>query len=293
MKITATGGPVGAVVTGFDPNDLSKGETADLYRAFIEYGVLVLKGLNLDPAGHIRLSSLFGAVKDPHEVPEQRHPDEPQLNLLNANGGQIVDPNDPDADKIIGQIAWHADHMYTLKPYKGSVLHAIVVPEKGGYTGWIDTSRVYRELPYSIKCKLQTLRVVHSYNHAYKNQTAVRGGMNMFPAVSQPLVIVHPETDRPALNAAPAGALGLIGAPQDEAAELFDYLTKVTTREENAYVHHWEPGDLVAWDNLRTIHRAYGHAKRYQRVMHSAGLKGEMITGQYVKDEDAPALLAA
>jgi taurine dioxygenase len=293
LTIRPTGAAVGAVVTGFDSDAPSDGEVAELYRAFLEYGVLVLKGLKLDPVGHLKLAGYFGTPKDPHMVVRNRHPEQPRLNVLASNGGlPPAKPGDPDADEIIGKIAWHGDHLYTVRPYKGALLHALVVPEEGGHTGWIDTQKAYRERPYVIKCRLQTLRIVHSYGHAYANQSLVKGDGEQFPAVSQPLVIVHPENDRPGLNAGPAGALKIIGCPEDEAAELFDYLVKHLTREEEAYIHHWEPGDIVAWDNLRTIHRAYGHPRKYARLMHSAGLKGEMITGQYFEEEASKSIAA-
>lgn len=287
LKIQPTGAATGAIVTGFNPFDPTDGEVDQLHRAFLEYGVLVLKGLKLDPVAHLRLAGYFGTPKDPHVVVRNRHPEQPSLNVLASNGGEPpVAADAPDANDIIGQVAWHGDHLYTVRPYKGSLLHAITVPEEGGRTGWIDTQKAYRELPYEVKCRLQTLRIVHSYGYAYANQSLVKGSGEEFPAVSHPLVIVHPENDRPALNAGPAGALKIIGAPEDEAAELFAYLVKHVTREEEAYIHNWEPGDVVAWDNLRTIHRAYGHPKKYARLMHSAGLKGEMTTGQYYQEDE-------
>ena len=64
---------------------------------------------------------------------------------------------------------------------------------------------------------------------------------------------------------------------------MLDYLLAFSTREEEAYVHEWEPGDLVAWDNLRAIHRAYGHPKRYSRLVHSLALKPELTLGRFVE----------
>ena len=121
----------------------------------------------------------------------------------------------------------------------------------------------------------------------------VRGGLGLFPATIHPLVIVHPESDRPALNLSPVSAERIVGLPADEAAELLHYLIEFGTNEANAYVHDWEPGDLVAWDNLRAIHRAYGHKKRYPRVVHSMSLRPELTLGRHVTEVPDAAHLAA
>lgn len=282
LVIQPTAVPVGAFVSGADMNDLARGEASDLYRAFLDYGVLVFKGLKLGVKEHIKLTSLFGEMGDPHPLEELRHEEVPSLTVLTANNGKPVAPDDPEADKIVGQIPWHADKIYTSTPNRGALLRAVVIPEKGGNTGWIDTARVYRRLSYRTKCRIQGLSIVHSYETAHRNQSMVKGGAGVLPETIHPLIIVHPETNQPALNISPATAARLIGLPDEAGKELLDELIAFATREEDAYIHEWEPGDLVAWDNLRAIHRAFGHAKRYPRVMHSAALKGDMTLGREV-----------
>jgi len=279
IQPTAT---TGAFVSGADLSDLTRGEAADLYRAFLEYGVLVFKGLRLGVAEHIALTCLFGEPDNPHPLEELRHADVPALTVLAANNGQPVAPDDPEVDRIIGQIPWHADKIYTATPNRGALLRAVIIPAQGGNTGWIDTARAYRRLPYKVKCRLQGLSILHSYETAHKRQSMVQGGVGVLPETVHPLVVVHPETDQPALNISPATATRLIGMPAEEGKALLEYLIAEATREEDAYIHTWEPGDLVAWDNLRAIHRAFGHAKRYPRVMHSMALRGDMSFGREV-----------
>ena len=177
--------------------------------------------------------------------------------------------------------------MYTPRPNRGALLRAVIRPDVGGDTGWIDTERLYRTLPYRVKCRIQGLGIVHSYDTAHKAQSMVKGGAGQFPATVHPLVVVHPESDRPALNISPVTATRLVGLEEEEGAELLEYLLAFSTREEEAYVHRWEPGDLVAYDIRRAIHRAYGHPKRYPRLVHSLALKPEMTLGRYVEGEAA------
>jgi taurine dioxygenase len=280
---------VGATVTGFDRERVSPAEADALYRAFIDHGMLVFTGLDLDARTHMALARLFGEPEDPHPVAELRHKDEPNLRILAANGGQPVAADDPDADRIIGQIPWHADRAYTEYPARGALLRAIVIPAEGGRTGWIDTARAYRLLPRELKRRIQGLRIVHSYETSHSKQSMVGGRGDILPESSHPLVWVHPENDLPVLALSPATAKEIVGLPRAEGDALLEELIAHVTREETAYVHDWAPGDVVAWDNWRMIHRAYGHAKRYPRVMNSLQLKGPMRLGRIVTQRAAEA----
>lgn len=284
FTVRRTSGPTGAYVSGIDFSRLSRSDTSRLYLAFLEHGVLVFQDMDLGVTEHLTLSRLFGELDDPHPLEELRHPEEPRLTLLAANGGRPVADDDPDADTIIGTIPWHADKMYTPSPNRGALLRSVVRPAEGGNTGWIDTAYLYETLPYRIKCKIQGLQIVHSYDVAHRRQSMVKGGLGLFPATLHPLIIVHPETDRPALNISPVSAERIVGLPEDEAADILAYLIEFSTNEDNAYVQEWQPGDLVAWDNLRAIHRAYGHKKRYPRMVHSMALLPELTIGRHVAD---------
>jgi taurine dioxygenase len=287
IEIHPTPAGVGTRVTGFDREHVSPGDAKRLYDAFIEHGLLIFTGLDLDPRTHMTLGRLFGEPDDPHPVAELRHKEEPNLRILTANGGQPVSPDDPDADKIIGQIPWHADRAYTEYPTRGGLLRAIVIPEEGGRTGWVDTARAYRSLPRELKRRIQGLRIVHSFEVSHKKQSMVGGRGDILPESSHPLVFVQPENDLPVLFLSPATAKEIVGLPRAEGDALLDELTAHVTREENAYVHDWAPGDVVAWDNWRMLHRAFGHRKRYPRVMNSLQLKSDMKLGQVEKERAA------
>lgn len=293
FTVRRTSAPTGAFVSGIDVARLSRAEASRLYGAFLEYGVLVFKDMELGVSDHLALAKLFGEPDDPHPLEELRLPEEPCITLLAANGGMAVRADDPEADRIVAAIPWHADKMYTPRPNRGALLRAVVRPEKGGNTGWIDTAYLYEALPETIKAKIQGLDIVHSYDVAHRAQSMVKGGFGQFPATVHPLVIVHPETGRPALNLSPVSAERIVGLPEEEAAELLRYLIEFGTDEAHAYVHSWEPGDLVAWDNLRVIHRAYGHKQRFARVVHSLALRPRMALGRFVDEAQAETGAAA
>ncbi len=281
INVTPTSAPLGAVVTDLDIDNLTDAQKQALYDAWLQYGVLVFKRSVSSLDHQMKLSRVFGETVI-HPIEYMRIPEEPMLIKLAANGGEAVAADDPTADDLIGVIPWHADLMYTDLPTRGSLLRAITIPAEGGDTGFIDTARLYRTLPKAIKEKIQGLRILHSYNKAHLAQNMVKGSATLFPDVIHPLVYVHPDNGLPVLNISPTSAKAIIGLPEDEAKELLDFLVQHSTREEEAYRHVWELGDVVLWDNWRTMHRAYGHLKRHARVMYRTTLKSEMRTGQYL-----------
>ena len=78
-------------------------------------------------------------------------------------------------------------------------------------------------------------------------------------------------------------ALRIDGLPKDEAAELLASLIAMVTDEGRAYRHHWEAGDVLVWDNWRTVHRAYGHPQKYPRVMRRTALRSDMRLGRWLE----------
>ncbi|MDG2005070.1 MAG: TauD/TfdA family dioxygenase [Novosphingobium sp.] len=282
FQIEPTSAPLGAFVTGLDLTTISETEVGELYQAFLDHGVLIFRGQTFDASQMLALSDLFGET-GLHPIETLRHTQVPKLIVLAANNGEPVADDDPTADTRIGTIPWHTDLIYTEASNHGALLRAVTIPKEEGQTGWIDTCRVYRKLPSEIKTRIQGLQIVHSYALTHSKQSMVGGSPNLFPDVVHPLVYVHPENDLPVLNISPSSAKEIIGLPADEAEELLEYLIDFACREDEAYVHEWQPDDVVLWDNWRTIHRAYGHLKRYPRLMHRTTLCSELKMGQWVE----------
>jgi taurine dioxygenase len=231
----------------------------------------------------VAISRIFGCPER-HPIAGIRHPEEPLIIVLD-NGGIKVDPSDPTAEDIAGSIPWHSDLTYTESPSKGAVLRAVVVPEEGGQTGWIDTARVYAALPDRLKRDLDSLQLVHSFDpaQARRRKAAAPLGSSaddlpelpVFPPVVHPLVHHHPENRETVLNISPFFSRYIPDVPEKEASELYEELVDFATQEEFAYVHDWQPGDLMIWDNRRTMHRAFGCKRKYARVMHRTTLSAD------------------
>jgi alpha-ketoglutarate-dependent 2,4-dichlorophenoxyacetate dioxygenase len=66
---------------------------------------------------------------------------------------------------------------------------------------------------------------------------------------------VHPGSKRRALYLA-SHASNIVGWPVAQGQALLRELTEHATQPQFVYRHAWKLGDVVAWDNLCTMHRA-------------------------------------
>jgi taurine dioxygenase len=283
LRIEPTGAPLGVFVYGLEVDKLTEAEIDRLRQAYLDHAVLVFRGQTMDEQQMLTLSELFGEC-GLHPIPALRHPEVEKLIILAGNKGEAVADDDPTADDRIGAIPWHTDLIYTEALNRGALLRAVKIPQEEGQTGWIDTARLYDQLSDEVKAKIADLRIIHSYAKTHSQQTMVGGPSNLFPDVIHPLVSTHPYSGRKILNISPSSAKEILGLPKEDARALLDDLVAHACREEEAYKHEWKADDVVLWDNWRTMHRAYGHLKRYPRLMHRTTLSEELRTGRWVEE---------
>lgn len=281
---------LGIEVKELQPDSLGESEKAELRQALLDSGVLLLRGLNLTPASQVAFTRIFGEPYV-HPIKSIRLEDCPEIIVLGLNPQGTVKPDDPAANEMIGQIPWHADLMYTACPTPAALLHAVEVPPEGGQTGYLDAAVVYDALPVDLKQQLSGLRLVHSMaaNQAALDRfnTAAYNGSNVeplpgFPEVVHPLVHRHPTTGRAVLNISPAFAQHIVGMTAAKSDALLEELGDFATQDRFTYYHDWQVGDLVIWDNFRTMHIAAGHKKKYSRCMHRTTLSGNVALEPWV-----------
>jgi alpha-ketoglutarate-dependent 2,4-dichlorophenoxyacetate dioxygenase len=69
-----------------------------------------------------------------------------------------------------------------------------------------------------------------------------------------PLADTHAGSGRKVLFGG-AHARRILGWPTAERRMLLQDLLEYATQRKNVCVHQWRPGDLMVWDNRRTLHR--------------------------------------
>ena len=77
-------------------------------------------------------------------------------NLKDSQGKQIGRLGD-------GELEWHSDQSYMMKPATGAVLYALELPPAGGTTSWVDLSAAYEGLPERLKRQIEGRSGVFDY----------------------------------------------------------------------------------------------------------------------------------
>jgi alpha-ketoglutarate-dependent 2,4-dichlorophenoxyacetate dioxygenase len=184
----------------------------------------------------------------------------------------------------LGNRLWHTDSSFRLPRGGFSLLYAHVVAPPGplgaGETEFADTCAAYESLSPEWQSMLEGLRVEHSLMHS----RAILGFTEFapeeraaLPPVQQPLVLRQRRTGRKSIYLA-SHASHILDMEVADGRLLLMELTERATRPDTTYRHEWQVGDLVLWDNRRSMHRGLPFDETYprdlRRVTTSDGTKG-------------------
>jgi taurine dioxygenase len=295
---------IGAEVVGLDLTaPVSDSVKADVYAAWLDYGVLLFREMGTDADAQVALTEWFGDLLD--------NEDNYALKSLSVEGTkQIIEvsrggkPMSPsyfiDGKLTAGFLFWHQDLVYTPEICKGSLLRMVQIPEEGGQTGWVDTAKAYDALSDEMKARIDGMELRHclrtdlngvpfglpkSLREATMEEAPYdKPSFPALPHVVHPLVQLHPETGRKSLGISPLSIVGILGLPKDESDALLKELVEFTLRPEFMLIHEWTVNDMIVWDNRRTIHSVLGYPYGQQRVAHRTTLSGKVNSGRLYQE---------
>lgn len=293
---SALPGGVGAEVIGLDSDQAIPEESARALRnLWLEAGVVVFRGAGKSPEALLNISRCLGEL-EPHPIEHFRLPGYPELILL-SNETSLTGPvYDFDGVATYGRIPWHTDLAFTTTPNAGAVLRMVRNSSHGGQTGWIDTAMAYDALDAATKQCLEGLEARYVF---CPDLSAMRfnkpGGtllqaslmdLPTFPPVAHPLVWVHPDTGRRTLNISTLNIQGIEGMPQAEGDALLEMLVAHTLQPQFQYIHSWQNDDVIAWDNRRTLHMAFGHPVEETRIVQRSTIRGTVAMGRVMEERE-------
>ena len=254
-----------------------------LLAAFYAHQVIVIPNQTLTPGEFAGFARIFGRPQ-PHILSHLRHPEHPEILPLS----NVFKDGEP-TGVYDGAAYWHTDMSYEEEPGAVTLVYSIQAPEQGGETCFADMYRAYETLPEKTKGRIDRLTVLHHYGNRADLEEASRTSAfaltddqkQQAAKVHHPLVRRHPVTGRKALYAVAGSSFAIVGLPDDEAVTLLDELRAHATQSDFVYRHHYEAGDVVAWDNFSTLHAATlippATGPRDTRLLHRISVKGEPI----------------
>ncbi|WNI26147.1 TauD/TfdA family dioxygenase [Streptomyces sp. ITFR-16] len=90
------------------------------------------------------------------------------------------------------------------------------------------------------------------------NQSLSQEQHAQLPGARHRLFETHPVTGAPGLFAPSGSAMSVVGLSDAQSHLALDALEEFVLKELPAYTHRYQPGDLVIWDNMSTLHRGTG-----------------------------------
>ena len=160
-----------------------------------------------------------------------------------------------------GELQWHSDQSYMVKPATGAALYALELPPKGGETFWVDLRAAYAGLPRKLRARVSGQRGIFDYTKRLagygrdSDRKLSDEAKAKTPPVTHALVRAHPETGERSLYLDSTTTTGIDGMDPISGPELLDEVYDAATRDQFVYAHQWQVGDLVLWDNGFTMHR--------------------------------------
>ena len=233
----------------------------EVYRAvraaFEEHSVLLFRGQPISDELQVAYSQRFG----PLEVAKAASLGEgtPFSILTNVNRatGALVPADHKESLRSRANQLWHTDSSFKAPPALASVLSARLVPPVGGETEFTSMRRAWERLPEALRAKLANSCAWHDYAHSRGKiapHLASERERATMPPTCWRMHWRNPVNGREALYVA-SHTCGIEGMPQDEALALVDQLIADATRPEYTYLHRWQAGDVVMWDNRAVLHR--------------------------------------
>ena len=274
VQVRKLGESIGAEIFGVDAKSMSADAFSTVYRAFIDHCVIVLRNQHLEIDEFLGYAENYGTLL-PHMNTSARHPDVPNLMLLDNKATGKPDPakGEAPAKKTVFNIrgmGWHSDLGYAVETAKATVLYALIIPSSGGDTLFSNMYAAYDSLSDDLKARVEEKTATFRYG----GRTDFNLGLlsnedrDKRQVVRHSIVRVHPETGRRALYISPTQILAIDGLDKQESDSLIGALENHVAADTKIYRHKWSVGDLVIWDNRCLLHAATGDYPAHERRLH-------------------------
>ncbi|MEM7284381.1 MAG: TauD/TfdA family dioxygenase [Pseudomonadota bacterium] len=221
----------------------------NLHQALLEYEVLFFRDQPMSPQSHAALADLFGRPQ--HHEAYDHVEGYPQLTILE---------NDEARPSKIEM--WHTDMTFRPQPPIGSILHGVIVPERGGDTMFASMSAAYDGLSDNMKSLLDGLTATHDFSYGFKESLAEPGGAERLadmvlanPPVVHPVIKAHPISGKKGIYVNSLFTVAINELTESESEMLLGFLYEHIKTPEYTCRFRWQANSVAFWDNRITQHK--------------------------------------
>ena len=271
-------------VSGIDiTKPLTRDEVDAIEAGMHEYSVLVFHDQPLTDEQQVAFTQNFGELEvtlaGQLASPDKRRFQQLELgDISNLDEGENLRARD-DSRRMyaLANRLWHSDASFRAVGAGYTLLHARVIPSKGGNTEFADMRAAYEALSAEDKAEVDGLICEHSIVYSREQiglEVKSDAHSDKLKPVPHKLVLTDPVNGRKSLYL--SSHIGAIqGWPVPEARAFLRDLTEHATQKPFVYAHEWRVGDLVMWDNRTVMHRARAFKDlQEKRDLRRTSLKG-------------------
>ncbi len=253
-------------VSGVDiTQPLTRNEVDAIEAGMHEYGVLVFHDQPLTDEQQVVFSRNFGELEvtlaGQMAKPENRRFQQLELgdiSNLAGNGTALRERDDHRRMYALANRLWHSDASFRAHGAGYTLLHARIVPSKGGNTEFSDMRAAYDTLDAATRAEVEELICEHSIIYSREQiGFEVKSDENADKLKPVPHRLVQTDAVNGRKSLYLSSHIGAItGWPVPEARAFIRDITEHATQPERVYSHAWRVGDMVMWDNRTVMHRA-------------------------------------
>lgn len=284
----------GTRVRGISQESLKDAGVRQLLRSLlIEYGLLVLEGIEPDHRLQVSVGEVFGTLKAYPPGQRVRVGDEE----LPGVGEMRTTPENCTVVEIAGQplsgwMPWHFDQCYNETPNTARVLRCGQRVQAGGLTGFLDGVELYQRLDPALRSQIEACSVTYALNLELDNlrfgvpadfrivrkrqeTPSVASGRDVQTAVQR--AVRTAPTGRKVLLVSPWMATGIAARAEAGGNALLEAVVQeiLALSRSLAYFHAWQLSDMLVWDNLRMLHSSSGIDPTLTRVMYRTTIRAD------------------
>jgi taurine dioxygenase len=227
-------------------------EQAEVRRLFRQYHLLLVRapeGAEVTPDDHDRFVECLGPL---------------QANRVGDAAGYVTNQDDPRSlfGDELWRLLWHNDGAYGPKPGIATSLWAEVISPGATPTQFANAVEIVDRLPAELLEQVQRLRIVNAvdtgslrtYERVPYDEILASDEPTRFVTYEHPVLFDPPHLDRKAIIASEQMTVHVVGLDEAEGDEFLQTLYGHLYADDNVYTHHWQPNDVIVWDNIALHH---------------------------------------
>jgi taurine dioxygenase len=270
----------GSEIAGLDTRTPLDADTlAALAGEFHERYVLLFRSPVLSPHEYVAFIRQFGEP-DASDTSRYHKP----VDVDGFKGLRLVS-NIEEGGRNVGQfgadeMGWHQDRWTDAAPPPATALHGVEVTRTGGRTAIANLCDAYDAMPEDLRARIKGRSI-----HFPLRVNDFEGELDRADIFDEMLFRVVPLIQRHAATGRKFLFLGarriltyidtaprLSGLSKEASAELLDAIYEHIARPEFAYLHPWQAGDILLWDNRCCVHRRESFDPAERRLLYGTPL---------------------